>query len=60
VTVVDSPFFCVSGKDGKFIIKNVPSGKYTLEAAHRKLGVQTQTVEIKDADATINFKFEAR
>jgi plastocyanin len=60
VTVVDSPFFCVSGKDGKFAIKNVPPGKYTIEAAHRKLGAQTQEVEIKDADATINFTFEAK
>ncbi len=60
VTVVDSPFFCVSGKDGKFVIKNVPSGKYTVEAAHRKLGTQTREVEIKDADASVNFTFEAR
>ena len=60
VTVVDSPFFCVSRKDGTFIIKNVPSGKYTIEAVHRKFGAQTQKVEIKDANATINFIFEAR
>ena len=59
VTVVDSPFFCVSDKDGKFVIKNVPPGKYTLEAAHRKLGAQTQEVEIKDVNATVNFTFEA-
>jgi plastocyanin len=55
VTVVDSPYFCVSDKDGKFVIKNVPPGKYTIEAAHRKLGSQTQEVEVKDADVTVNF-----
>ncbi len=55
VTVVDSPYFCVSDKDGKFTIKNVPPGKYTIEAAHRKLGSQTQEVEVKDADVTVNF-----
>jgi plastocyanin len=55
VTVVDSPYFCVSDKDGKFVIKNVPPGKYTVEAAHRKLGAQTQEVEVKDADVTVNF-----
>ena len=38
VSVFDSPYFCVSGPDGKFVIKNVPPGKYTVEAAHRKLG----------------------
>jgi hypothetical protein len=55
VTVVDSPYFCVSDKDGKFTIKNVPPGKYTVEAAHRKLGSQTQEVEVKDSDVTVNF-----
>jgi plastocyanin len=60
VTVVDSPYFCVSGKDGKFVIKNVPPGKYTVEAAHRKLGAQTQEVEVKDGDATVNFTFEVK
>jgi len=60
VTVLDSPFFAVSDKDGKFVIKNVPPGKYTLEAAHRKLGAQTQEVEVKDGDTTVNFTFEAK
>jgi plastocyanin len=60
VTVVDSPYFCVSGKDGKFTIKNVPPGKYTIEAAHRKLGAQTQDVEVADKDVTANFTFEAK
>jgi plastocyanin len=57
VSVFDSPYFCVSDKDGKFVIKNVPPGKYTVEAAHRKLGAQTQDVEVKDGDVTANFAF---
>jgi len=57
VSVFDSPYFCVSGSDGKFVIKNVPPGKYTVEAAHRKLGIQTQDVEVKDGDVTANFAF---
>ena len=60
VSVFDSPFFSVSDKDGKFVIKNVPPGKYTVEAAHRKLGPQTQEVEVKDTDVTVNFTFEAK
>ena len=61
VTVFDSPYFCVSDKDGKFVIKNVPPGKYTVEAVHRKLGAQTQEVEVKDGDVTVNFAaFEAK
>ncbi len=60
VSVFDSPWFCVSGSDGKFTIKNVPPGKYTVEAAHRKLGAQTQDVEVKDGDVTANFTFTVK
>jgi plastocyanin len=60
VTVVDSPYFSVSDKDGKFVIKNVPPGKYTIQAAHRKLGAQTQEVVVADKDVTANFTFEAK
>ena len=60
VSVFDSPYFCVSDKDGKFVIKNVPPGKYTVETAHRKLGAQTQDVEVKDGDVTVNFTFEVK
>jgi hypothetical protein len=60
VTVVDNPYFAVSGADGKFTIKNVPPGKYTIEAAHRKLGVQTAEIEVKDAGASQNFAFEIK
>src|SRR5208283_4274162 len=60
VSVFDSPYFCISDKDGKFVIKNVPPGKYTVEAAHRKLGPRTQDVEVKDNDVTVNFTFEVK
>jgi plastocyanin len=60
VSVFDSPYFCVSDKDGKFVIKNVPPGKYTVEAAHRKLGTQTQDVEVKDTDVNVNFTFAVK
>jgi len=60
VTVVDHPYFTVSGADGKFSIKNVPPGKYTLEAAHRKLGTQTAEIEVKDGGVTQDFAFEKK
>ena len=60
VTVVDHPYFAVSGKDGKFTIKNVPPGKYTVEATHRKLGTQTAEVEVKADGAAQNFTFEVK
>jgi plastocyanin len=60
VSVFDSPYFSVSDKDGKFVIKNVPPGKYTVEANHRKLGAQTQDVEVADKDVTVNFTFTVK
>jgi plastocyanin len=60
VSVFDHPYFAVSGGDGKFTIKNVPPGKYTLEATHRKLGVQTAEIEVKDTGAAQNFTFEIK
>lgn len=62
VTVVDHPYFAVTDKDGKFTIKNVPAGKYTVVALHRKAaptGVEKE-VEVKDADATADFTLEVK
>ena len=60
VSVFDHPYFAVSGKDGKFTIKNVPPGKYTLQAVHRKLGTQTAEIEVKADGAAQNFNFEVK
>jgi plastocyanin len=60
VSVFDSPCYCLSDKEGKFVIKNVPPGKYTVEADHRKLGTLTKDVEVKDSDVTVNFAFDVK
>ncbi len=61
VSIFDHPYFSISDVDGKFTIKNVPPGKYTVEAAHRKLGTQTVEVEVKDSNVTADFKpFEVK
>src|SRR5208282_1716316 len=60
VSVFDSPYYCLSDKEGKFIIKDVPPGKYTVEADHRKLGTLTKDVEVKDSDVTVNFAFDVK
>jgi plastocyanin len=60
VTVVDNPYFAVTGKDGKFTIKNVPPGKYTISALHykaAKAGVDKQ-VEVKDSGTTVDFTLD--
>jgi plastocyanin len=46
-----SPHFAVSKEDGSFEIKDVPPGKYTIEAWHEKLGTQTAEVTVEDGKA---------
>ena len=62
VTVVDSPYFAVTDKDGKYEIKNVPPGKYTVEALHRKLAPdgEDKDVEVKDGDVTVDFTMKVK
>ena len=44
--VLDHPFFAVTGPDGKFELKGLPPGTYTIEAWQEKLGTTTQSVTI--------------
>ncbi|HEY5914858.1 MAG TPA: carboxypeptidase regulatory-like domain-containing protein [Verrucomicrobiae bacterium] len=61
VSVFDHPYFAVSAKDGTFKIANVPAGKYTLKAVHRKAGAVTQEIEVKDGEpAKVEFTLEAK
>jgi plastocyanin len=61
VSVFNHPYFAISAKDGTFKISNVPAGKYTLKAAHRKAGVVTQEVEVKEgASANVDLTLEAK
>jgi plastocyanin len=62
ITVVDHPYFAVTDKDGKFTIKDVPAGKYTVVALHRKAspaGIEKE-IEVKDADAMADFTMEVK
>lgn len=59
VGIVENPYFAVSSKDGSFEIKNLPPGKYTLEAWHEKLGSVTKEVTVGAAGAMVDFKFGA-
>jgi plastocyanin len=62
VTVVDHPYFAVTDKDGKFTIKNVPPGKYTLAALHRKVAPTgaDKEIEVTDGNTTADFTLEVK
>jgi plastocyanin len=58
--VLAHPYFSVSSPDGRFELKNVPAGAYTIDAWHEKLGTQTQRVTLVDNEKTdISFTFKA-
>ena len=51
ISVLNHPFFAVSGDDGTYEIKNVPAGEYEVEVFHEKLKTQTQKVTVKAGEA---------
>ena len=59
VNVTKSPFFAVTGPDGKFEIKGLPPGDYTIAFIHEKLGEQTMKVTLAAKDAkTVDATFK--
>jgi hypothetical protein len=64
VHVFDHPFFAVTDEKGRFTIKDVPPGKYTVELWHEPIAdkqapiVHTATVEVSDGKtATLDTAF---
>ncbi len=59
VGVLNHPYFAVTHDGGKFELKGLPAGTYTVEAWHEKLGTQTQTVTLGEKDSKeVNFTFK--
>jgi len=59
VSVTKSPFYAVTGADGKFEIKGLPPGDYTLAFVHEKLGEQDQKVTLAAKDSkTVDASFK--
>jgi plastocyanin len=50
IGVVEHPYFAVTTGGGKFELKNLPPGTYTVEAWHEKAGTQTQRVTVGEKE----------
>lgn len=61
VGVVSHPFFAVTGSDGKYEIKGLPAGEYTVEVWHLRGGTQTQKVKVGAGEAAMaDFVYEVK
>jgi plastocyanin len=53
ISVVKSPFYAVTDKSGKYEIKGLPPGDYTIAFVQEKLGEQDQKVTVAAKDSKI-------
>ena len=61
VNVVKTPFYAVTGPDGKFEIKGLPPGDYTLAFVQEKMGTQEQKVTLAAKDSkTVDATFKTQ
>jgi plastocyanin len=61
VNVVKSPFFAVTDDSGKYEIKGLPPGTYTLAFVQEKLGETTQQVTLAPKDSkTVDVSLKAQ
>ena len=61
INVVKAPFYAVTGPDGKFEIKGLPPGDYTLAFVQEKMGTQEQKVTLAAKDSkTVDMTFKAQ
>jgi plastocyanin len=61
VLVLENPYFATTDDAGKYLIKNVPPGKYTLRAWHERLPADEQEITVPEkgettADFTLTIK----
>jgi plastocyanin len=60
IGVTSNPFFAVTGSGGKFTLKGLPAGDYTIEAWTAKFGTQDQNITVGAKESkTVDFTFKA-
>ena len=60
VVVTETPYFARTDKDGKFVLKDVPPGKYTLKVWHSKAKPTTVSIEVGPAATTSIARIELK
>ena len=61
LNVVDNPFYAVTGPDGRFELKGLPPGEYTIAAVHEQFGEQTMKIIVGPRETKqAAFTFQAK
>ena len=60
VGVFAHPYFAVTDAQGRFTIRGVPAGRFSLELFHPKGGTSAKPVFVTDQPATVDFEVIAR
>ena len=59
--VLRTSHFAVTGEDGRFMLPDLPPGRYTITAWHETYGTQTQEITITGSESqTLNFVFTTK
>jgi plastocyanin len=60
VGVVEHPYFAVTGRGGKFELRDLPAGTYTIAAWHETFGTESATVKVgENTSQDLSFTFKA-
>ena len=52
ILVLETPWFAATDAKGRYVIRNVPPGKYQLHAWHERLPPQVREIDVLDAATT--------
>ncbi|MBX7245294.1 MAG: hypothetical protein K1X53_07330 [Candidatus Sumerlaeaceae bacterium] len=59
--VFNHPYFAVTDGQGRFELRDVPTGMYTLSTWHEKLGVREVRLQVADMETTtVQFRYGSR
>lgn len=60
VNVIEHPFFAVTDQNGNFVLNDLPPGRYTVQAHHRKAGILQKEITVeKNRGLSLEFEFKA-
>ena len=58
---MEHPHFSVTNDKGRFTIRNLPAGKYTLAAWHEELGEREMKITVgADSAPKVTFTFKSK